>query len=92
MLTTYKPDVRAVLSWTVRGFAVDYFKHLPNDYDLEVDGPNGNYITGSYNDVNSFESVNFTVSQTGNHTFRFRRSSYDDFGARMNLALVVNPD
>ena len=91
-LNTNWPDIRAVITWIVRGSMVDNLKRLPNDYDLEVYNPSGNYVTGAYNSVNPFDFVNFTINQSGFYTFRIKRDVNDDPGSRFGLALSVNSD
>lgn len=40
------------------------------DYDLELYGPDGNYITGSYNGTGATESISFTAPSAGTYYVR----------------------
>ena len=91
-LSTTKPNVRAVLSWLVRGYAVSSTGSLPTDWDLQVKHPDGYYFTADFNSTNSFEMVEFVVNKSGYYTFKFKRDQNGDTQSRIALALAVNSD
>jgi len=86
--------VRVALSWLTRGTYT--YSHRADahpigmDLDLQVYGPNGNLISGSYSWDNPFESLNFTPTTSGYYTFKIKRTYNRDTSLDVRMGLYVN--
>jgi hypothetical protein len=74
--------VRVVIAWDsttdqLVGTTAPASDALKADLDLEVTGPNGTYVAGSYSWDNSYEIVEFTASATGTYTARISAPRFE---------------
>jgi hypothetical protein len=60
------------------------------DLDLQVYGPNGNLVGGSYSWDNPFESLDFTPTTSGYYTFKISRPFNRDTSLDLRMGLDVN--
>ncbi len=85
---------RVALSWLTRGTYT--YSHRADahpigmDLDLQVYGPNGNLVGGSYSWDNPFESLNFTPTTSGYYTFKISRPFNRDTSLDLRMGLDVN--
>lgn len=69
---------RVALNWTTSGDYSQYADRPSADLDLQIIGPGGNVVTGSYSWDNTFEIVDFLPAQTGNYRIRVRKYRCDE--------------
>ena len=69
---------RVVLNWTTPGTYTQYATRPSADLDLQVVGPGGNIVAGSYSWDNTFEIVDFLPEQSGLYTIRVRKWRCDE--------------
>lgn len=85
---------RVALSWMNRGnYTYDNRNNahaIGIDLDMKVYAPNGSLVGGSYSWDNSFESVNFTPSQSGYYTVKVNRFANRDTGSALRMGLYMN--
>jgi hypothetical protein len=62
--------VRAAIAWDSNPNASYTTDPLEADIDIEIYGPGGAFVTGSYSGANPFEIVEFTAATTGNYELR----------------------
>ncbi len=69
---------RVALNWTTSGDYSQYATRPSADLDLQIIGPGGNVVTGSYSWDNTFEIVDFLPEQSGNYKIRVRKYRCDE--------------
>lgn len=93
-ITNSWDKVRAVISWLNRGSYTYSHRNdahpIGMDLDLQVYGPNGNYVGGSSSWDNSFERVEFEPNVSGYYTFKVKRYANRDTNLNLRLGMEVN--
>ncbi|HMO13650.1 MAG TPA: S8 family peptidase [Pirellulaceae bacterium] len=68
---------RVVIAWNNNPNYASYASRPSADVDLQILGPNGQVVIGSYSFDNTYEIVDFVPSVTGNYTIRARKHRMD---------------
>ena len=83
-----------VLSWLTRGTFTYDNRNKANpigiDLDVELFGPNGAFVAGSYGWDSPYELLNLRITQTGQHIIRIRRPFNRDTSNLSRIGLSVN--